>query len=139
GSIQFRLPVRRLVLDPPHKEGHRIRGDVSNRLDGVGIQAKNSDLAFHPDNSEPFHPLTQLLPPILRLALAPEKGHQHPSEHGTEQDQENTSLAHGSSNMPSPHSKASGNAKAEKNSEEQTKLGTFCGKTAPHPNPLPWG
>src|SRR5205823_6110189 len=107
-AIKPCFPIRRFVAHPLQKIGNSIAPDVANGIDSFLVSAKEPE--FFPAgfvgqvevSSITLHPITQLLPPILRLPIpsgSPNQGH---SKHcKCNPDQNDTLLAHGTNNMPS--------------------------------------
>jgi len=101
--VKSDLPRGWFVADPPDEIRKRIRSSVADRFVALS--------RFFPPST---HPLTQFLPPILRLPLRP--GQQNdPANHDSEgnQYQINASLSHGSTIMPPLAREASRNTPNE--------------------------
>jgi len=89
GCMQILFPGSLLVPYPAQQIGKAVSSDELNRLRSLlaclHLRAAGALLKL-------FHPLTQLLPPILRLPLRPEDHSQHTSRDHNRADQVNPSL-----------------------------------------------
>jgi len=129
--VKLCFPRWRLIPNPPQQMGNNYVRSKSHLLDGNSRWAWLSAYLYVCTLGRCLHPLTQLLPPILRLRRGPKDDRNHTNQHPNpnQAQEEASSLFHGPTIMRPHGAETSRKAQQQGNnfSQKQTKI-TKTGK-----------